>query len=89
MGWLEELRRRALSAGEALRGTFGSEELLSARTLLDELRDPVDRRPDQGEIRSDQGYLSSVCMRNRIDRTPSKVQCTHHICLHNKWNRLS
>jgi len=63
--------------------------LARGSALLDELRDPVDRRPDQGKIRSDQGYLSSVCMRNRIDCGPPKVQCKHHICLHNRWIRLS
>ena len=57
--------------------------------LLDELRDPVDRRPDQRDVRRDHRYPSSGCMRHRIDRFPSKVQCSHHICLHNKWNRLS
>jgi hypothetical protein len=39
MGTLDELRQRARSAGERLQGRFGSPELLSARNLLDELRD--------------------------------------------------
>src|SRR5689334_15652830 len=39
MGTLDELRRRAVSVGEALSGKPGTAELLSARNLLEELRD--------------------------------------------------